>query len=120
MAQKGENTIKRPHLGLLFLFLLLSACGSSGPSKEIKAQLIGTWYDAGNSTTMEFKDETRGSTDFTEFTYEWLSETEIEIKYGYMTSPMVVNYEIELEGDTLVLTYRQEGFTLPQTYERVE
>jgi hypothetical protein len=112
--------MKRLHLGLLFLCLLLSACGSSGPSKEIKDQLIGTWYDAGSGATMKFKDETTGITDFTEFTYRWLSETEIEIKYPWVTSVMVVNYEIELEGDTLILTYQQEGVTVPQTFERVE
>jgi hypothetical protein len=107
---------------LLTLLLVLAACGRDpGPDAETQAALLGTWQDVAMDETLQFMEDGRGVVGFVDIRYRWVSESEIEIDYNPKgASANLVRYQVELDGDTLRLTWQEGEASHIQTYQRVE
>jgi len=108
-------------LFLLAILLILSACGDSGPDAATRAGLVGVWQDVAMDETAQFMEDGQGRVGDLKVHYKWVSESEIEIVYDpTATGAIAVRYLVEVDADTLVLTWQQDGASYTQTYQRVQ
>jgi hypothetical protein len=104
------------------VFFLLSACGRDpGPDADTQAALLGTWQDIAMDQTWQFMEDGWAKADVREVRYKWVSESEIEIDYSPKGARAnLVRYQVEVDGDTLRLTWQEGDASYTQTYRRVE
>jgi hypothetical protein len=103
------------------MLFILSACGYSGPDTEIQAALVGEWHDVSMDQTIQFLENGQGVVDRLDVRYKWVSDTEIEIDYSPKAARAnVVRYLVEIEADTLRLTWQEGDASYVQTYKRIK
>lgn len=113
--------MKRLCYVLLALLSVLSACGGLGPDAATQAALVGTWQDVAMDQTWQFMEDGRGMADVMDIRYKWVSESEIEVDYSPKAARAnLVRFLVELDGDSLRLTWREGDASYTQTYERIE
>ena len=106
---------------LLVTVLMLSACGDSEPDAATQAALVGVWQDVAMDQTVQFMEDGQGTIDDLDVRYKWVSGSEIEIDYSPKAARAnVARYQVEVDADTLVLTWQQDDASYTQTYERIQ
>jgi hypothetical protein len=103
------------------MLFVLSACGDPGPDAATQAALLGVWQDVSMDQTLQFMEDGQGVVDVLDVRYKWVSASEIEIDYSPKAARAnVVRYLVDLEGDTLRLTWQEGDASYTQTFIRVE